>query len=65
MFPSFQLDRLNKLFFPWIITFIKGNTTIAHLHGNWLESLAKLSSYMSDLSGPRQFTLAQKKTIVR
>lgn len=34
MFPSFQLDKVYKLFFLWIITFIKENTTNAHLHGN-------------------------------
>lgn len=34
VFPSFQLDKLNKLFFLWIITFIKGNTTVTHFHGN-------------------------------
>lgn len=33
MFPSFQLAKLNKLFFP-VDTFIKENTTIANLHSN-------------------------------
>lgn len=49
MFPSFQLAKLNKLFFP-VDTFIKENTTIANLHSNWLEFFIKFSTYMSDLS---------------